>query len=93
MPAGRLDHEEAMSYRKTGFIVIPGLLTSGEVDHFVAVRGRATPRRTCETGQSQAGCGMEGALPTHPNVVGVARQILGILADDRPDDVHGEIAW
>ena len=76
MPAGRLDHEEAMAYRKTGYVVIPDLLTSAEADRFIEyeagqsreLRGHLDNHKRDEEWR---------AVATHRNVIGVARQILG----------------
>jgi ectoine hydroxylase-related dioxygenase (phytanoyl-CoA dioxygenase family) len=76
MPAGRLDHEEAMSYRKTGFIVIPGLLTSSEADRFVEYEAGQS-RDLREKLDNHKRDEEWRAIAAHPNIVGVARQILG----------------
>ncbi len=76
MPAGRLDHDEAMAYRTTGYVVIPDLLSSAEVDRFVEY----------EAGQSRDWRGHLDnhkrdaewrAIANHRNITGIARQILG----------------
>jgi phytanoyl-CoA hydroxylase len=76
MPAGLLTNAELTQYGSEGFLVVPGLLTSGEVDEFVhheagqskEARGRLDNHKTDLHWKKVA---------THPNMVGIVHQILG----------------
>jgi phytanoyl-CoA hydroxylase len=76
MPNGRLTHEEAQSYRKMGYAVVPDLLTSAEVDRFVEYE--VTQSRDWRGHLDNHKRDAEWlAVAAHRNITGVARQILG----------------
>ena len=75
MPAGKLLQLEIEQYARDGFVVVRDLLSESEVEKFVAYeatqsrdwRGRLDNHKRDEHWR---------AVATHPNIVGIARQIL-----------------
>jgi len=76
MPAGKLTQDELKRYRTDGYIVVRDLISSVDADRFVASeaaqskdwRGHLDNHKRDDRWR---------AVATHPNIVGVARQILG----------------
>jgi ectoine hydroxylase-related dioxygenase (phytanoyl-CoA dioxygenase family) len=75
-PVHRLTNAEIEKYRKEGFIVVPGLLSSGEVDAFVAYEAAHDPacRDRLDNHRNDP---QWRAIATHPSIAGGAGQILG----------------
>ncbi len=72
-----LTDAQAAQYERDGYLIVHGLLTSGEVDALVAYEAGDKPDGWRENLRHHANDSMWAAIATHPNVAGVARQLLG----------------
>ena len=95
MPAGKLSNEELSRYRTEGFLVVPGLLSPREADDFVAYEASQSPEWRSHLDNHKRDARWR-AVATHPNMVGIARQILdahpGILQTMFLEKLPGEAA-
>jgi len=76
MPAGQLTQEELQKYKTDGFLLVPGLLSPAEVDAFVQYEA-SQPSEWRGHLDNHARDEAWRRVATHPNMVGIARQILG----------------
>ncbi len=72
----RLSPDEIRTYTEQGFIVIPGLLSSAEADRFVAYEATQDREWRGHLDNHKRDAAWK-AIATHPNIAGIAGQILG----------------
>lgn len=75
MPARILTQQELDKYSRDGFLVVPGLLTEQEVDRFVVYESGEDPKWRGHLDNHKRDPQWR-AVATHPQIAGVARQIL-----------------
>ncbi len=71
-----LSDDQVAQYERDGFLVVEHLLTDAEVDAFVAYEAGDKPEGWRENLRHHAADSAWEAIATHPNVVGIARQLL-----------------
>ncbi len=76
MTGRKLSEEDLRRYHQQGFLVVPDLLTTAEADAFVEYEAGQSKewREHLDNHRRDAHW---GEIATHPNIVGIARQILG----------------
>jgi phytanoyl-CoA hydroxylase len=77
MPAGKLTQEELHGYATEGFLVVPGLVSVEEADGFVNYEAGQSPEWRSRLDNHKRDDQWRG-VASHPNIVGIARQILGV---------------
>lgn len=72
----RLSPDEIRSYTEQGYCVVPGLLSAAEVDRFIAYEA-AQDKEARNHLDNHTRDPEWKRIATHPNIAGIARQILG----------------
>lgn len=71
-----LSPEELRAYQEQGFVVVPGLLSPAEVERFVAYDAAQDKEARNHLDNHKRDAEWK-RIATHPNIAGIARQILG----------------